>query len=382
MKIKIPSLSVVDRYLFLELLSPFLFGMGIFTSLGLSIGTLFDLVRRVTESGLVLTVAFQILLLKIPGFLSLAFPMAILLAALMAYSRLSSDSEIIALRSLGVGIYRLVIPVVIFGFIVTGCAFVVNDWIAPAATHKAAIILEEAVSQKRPDFKRHNIVYPEYKTVKGKNGQESTMLTRLFHAEEYNGEEMKGLTILDRTQEGVNQIVTSESATWNISSNTWDFFNGTIYLIAPDGSYRNIVRFQHQQLALPRAPLDLADRRQNFTEMTISETREYLKAVQFSGNEKRIRKVKVRLQEKYAMPFVCLIFGLVGASIGVKPQNTNRATSFGVCVGLIFGYYILAFMSTSLGIWGILTPFLGAWLPNIIGLGAGGLLLVKSASLK
>ena len=208
------------------------------------------------------------------------------------------------------------------------------------------------------------------------------MLTRLFHAEEYNGEEMKGLTILDRTQEGVNQIVTSESATWNISSNTWDFFNGTIYLIAPDGSYRNIVRFQHQQLALPRAPLDLADRRQNFTEMTISETREYLKAVQFSGNEKRIRKVKVRLQEKYAMPFVCLIFGLVGASIGVKPQNTNRATSFGVCVGLIFGYYILAFMSTSLGIWGILTPFLGAWLPNIVGLGAGGLLLVQSASLK
>ena len=82
------------------------------------------------------------------------------------------------------------------------------------------------------------------------------------------------------------------------------------------------------------------------------------------------------------MPFVCLIFGLVGASIGVKPQNTNRATSFGVCVGLIFGYYILAFMSTSLGIWGILTPFLGAWLPNIVGLGAGGLLLVQSASLK
>ena len=124
MKIKIPSLSVVDRYLFLELLSPFLFGMGIFTSLGLSIGTLFDLVRRVTESGLVLTVAFQILLLKIPGFLSLAFPMAILLAALMAYSRLSSDSEIIALRSLGIGIYRLVVPVVIFGFIVTGLSLI------------------------------------------------------------------------------------------------------------------------------------------------------------------------------------------------------------------------------------------------------------------
>ena len=382
LKPPIPGLSIMDRYLFIELLLPFLFGMGIFTSLGLSIGTLFDLVRRVTESGLMLSVALKVLLLKLPGFVSLAFPMAMLLAALMAYSRLSSDSEIIALRSLGVSIYRLIIPVILFGFMVTGCAFIVNDWIAPAATHEAAVTLERAVNQERPDFKERNIVYPEYKTIQEENGQEATVLSRLFYAEEYNGEQMQGLTILDRTQEGVNQIVTSESATWNISSNTWDFFNGTIYLIAPDGSYRNIVRFQHQQLALPRAPLDLANRRQNFTEMTIAETKEYLKAMQLSGNEKRIRKVQVRLQEKYALPFVCLIFGLVGAAIGVRPQNTNKATSFGVCVGLIFGYYLLAFMSTSLGIGGILTPFLGAWLPNILGLAAGSLLLVQSASLR
>ncbi len=92
LKSSIPGLAIMDRYLFIELLLPFLFGMGIFTSLGLSIGTLFDLVRRVTESGLMLSVALKVLLLKMPGFVSLAFPMAMLLAALMAYSRLSSDS--------------------------------------------------------------------------------------------------------------------------------------------------------------------------------------------------------------------------------------------------------------------------------------------------
>lgn len=381
-RLQIFGLSIMDRYLFIELLLPFLFGMGIFTSLGLSIGTLFDLVRRVTESGLMLSVALKILLLKMPGFVSLAFPMAMLLAALMAYSRLSSDSEIIALRSIGVSIYRLVIPVLLFGLVVTGCAFIVNDWIAPAATHEAAVTLERAVNQERPDFKERNIVYPEYETSQDEQGDEITILTRLFYAEEYNGKQMQGLTILDRTQAGVNQIVTAQSATWNISSNTWDFFNGTIYLIAPDGSYRNIIRFQHQQLALPRAPLDLANRRQNFTEMTIKETKEYLRAMQLSGNEKRVRKVKVRLHEKYALPFVCLIFGLVGAAIGLRPQNTNKATSFGICVGLIFGYYLLAFLSTSLGIWGILTPVLGAWLPNMLGLVAGSLLLVQTASLR
>ncbi|WP_044105840.1 LptF/LptG family permease [cyanobacterium endosymbiont of Epithemia turgida] len=380
--LELPSLSIMDRYLFMEILLPFLFGMGIFTSLGIAIGTLFDLVRRVTESGLLLTVALKILALKMPGFVVLAFPMAMLLAALMAYSRLSSDSELIAMRSLGVSIYRLVIPSVLFSLIVTVCAFIVNDWIAPAATHEAAVTLEKAINQERPNFTERNIVYPEYRTLQQEDGKEATILSRLFYAEEFNGKQMRGLTILDRTQEGVNQIVTSQSATWNILTNTWDFFNGTIYLIAPDGSYRNIVRFQHQQLALPRAPLDLANSRQNFTEMSIRETQEYLEVMKLSGNEKRVRKVQVRIQEKYALPFVCVVFGLVGAAIGVRPQNTNRATSFGICVGLIFGYYLLAFVTSSLGIWGIFTPFLAAWAPNILGLSAGGLLLVQSASLR
>jgi lipopolysaccharide export system permease protein len=382
MSLRLPGFSVMDRYLFWELLLPFCFGMGIFTSLGISIGTLFDLVRRVTESGLLLTIALKILLLKMPGFIVLAFPMAMLLSALMAYSRLSSDSELIAMRSIGVSVYRLVIPSILFSLIVSGAAFIVNDWVAPAATHEAAVTMEKAVSKERPTFKERNIVYPEYRTIKNPNGSDESVLTRLFYAEEFDGEKMEGLTILDRTQEGVNQIVTSESATWNISTNTWDFFNGTIYIIAPDGSYRNIVRFEHQQLALPRIPLDLASRRQNFTEMSLSETKEYLKAMKLSGNEQRVRKVEVRIQEKYALPFVCLVFGLVGAAVGVRPQNTNKATSFGICVGLIFSYYLLSFVTSSLGIWGILTPFLGAWMPNLLGLGAGGLLLVQSARLR
>jgi len=69
----------MDRYIFIELLLPFLFGMGLFTSLALSIGTLFDLVRRVTESGLPLIIAVKILFLKMPAFVVLAFPMSMLL---------------------------------------------------------------------------------------------------------------------------------------------------------------------------------------------------------------------------------------------------------------------------------------------------------------
>ncbi|MFM7440018.1 MAG: LptF/LptG family permease, partial [Snowella sp.] len=45
----------------------------------------------------------------------------------------------------------------------------------------------------------------------------------------------------------------------------------------------------------------------------------------------------------------------------MRPQQTNKATSFGICVGLIFSYYLLSFITSSLGIWGILSPFLAAW---------------------
>ncbi len=378
-ELTIPGLSVMDRYIFTELIMPFIFGIGLFTSLGLSIGTLFDLIRKVTESGLLLSVAAKILLLKIPEFVVLAFPMSILLACLMAYSRLSSDSELIALQSVGVNIYRLVVPAIIISLMVTGITFFFNDVVTPAANLQATTTLRKALNRVRPTFKERNIVYPEYKEIKKEDGSRHSVLVRLFYAQEFNGKEMKGLTILDVSREGVNQILTSESATWNIGENLWDFFNGTIYLISPNGNYRNIVRFEHQQLALPRAPLDLAQRPPNESEMTIAQAREYLKIIKLSADEKEIRKLNVRIQEKIAIPFVCLVFGVIGSALGIRPQNTNKATSFGICVALIFSYYLLSFISSSMGIWGILTPVMAAWLPNILGLSAGTVLLMRSA---
>lgn len=378
-QLPLPQISVMDRYITIELLLPFLFGIGLFTSLGLSIGTLFELIRKVTESGLLLTVALKILLLRMPAFIALAFPMSILLATLMAYSRLSSDSEIIALRSIGVNVYRLIVPALILSLLVTGMTFFINDVVTPSANREATLTLQKALNRVRPTFRDRNILYPEYKTVKYDDGSTHSVLVRLFYAEEFNGQEMKDLTILDLSRDGVNQILTSKTATWNMGENVWDFFNGTLYLISPDGAYRNIVRFDHQQLALSRAPLDLAQRPPSYDEMSIAQAREHLKIVKLEANEKEIRKILVRIQGKISLPFVCVVFGLIGAALGVRPQNTNKATSFGICVGLIFSYYLLSFVSESMGIWGILTPFMAAWLPNFLGLGMGTWLLVQAA---
>lgn len=373
------KLSIIDWYITRELILPFLFGMGIFTSLGLSIGTVFDLVRKVTESGLLLGVALQVLVLKLPEFIVFAFPMSMLLATLMAYSRLSSDSELIALRSIGVNVYRLILPAIYFSLAIVAVTFCFNNFVAPAANYQADVILKTALEKNSSVlFKDRNILYPEYVRIELPNGNKVTSLSRLFYAEEFDGDRMKDITILDRSQASISQIITARSGTWNIIENTWDFYNGNIYIIGEDGSYQNKIRFQHKQLALPRAPLDLTTKRQDYNEMNLFQALDYLEVVKLSGKDKKIRKLKVRIQEKISLPFVCLVFALIGTAIGLKPQNANKGQSFGICIGLIFTYYLLSIISSSLGIRGVISPFLAAWFPNIIGLSAAIVLLSGS----
>ncbi len=368
----------MDRYIAKELALPFLFGVGAFSSIGVSIGALFELIRRVSESGLSLAIAAEILALKLPEFVVYSFPMSVLLATLMTYGRLSGDSELIALKGCGVSVYRMVLPAIVLSFLITGATFAFNELIVPAANYRAAVTLERALGNERPAFQDRNILYQEYQSVR-QQGEQRDVLSRLFYAREFDGERMQGLTILDFTQEGLEQIISAQSAIWNFSQNTWDFYNGTIYVVSADGSFSNILTFEEQQLQLPRAPLDLAARGRDYGEMNIAQSLEQLEVIKNSGNQGRIRRLKVRIQQKYALPFICVAYGLVGSALGTRPQRSNRATSFAVSIVIIFSYYLLMFISQALAQSGAISPFLGGWLPNIFGITAGGFLLVRAA---
>jgi lipopolysaccharide export system permease protein len=376
---RLSFLSVMDRYIITQLIPPLLFGVAAFSSVVSSVGTLFDLIRKVTQSGLPFSIAFQVFFLQLPYFVSLALPMSMLLAALMVYSRLSTDSELIALRSAGISVYRLILPAIVLSLIVTGVTFGLNETIVPAATYQAARTLDSALKEDKPTFREKNILVTQFSNGKQTNGSSDQTLERIFYARQFDGRQMKGLTVLDFSQGGLNQIIASESAVWNPKDTTWDFSNGTIYVVAPDGSYRNIVKFAKQKLELPRTPLDLANRKQDSAEMNIAELRESLNIVTQSGDEKEARKVRLRIQQKLAFPFVCLVFGLTGATLGTRPQRGGRGTSFAISVVIIFSYYLLSFVCDSLGLLEILAPYVAAWLPTVLGLITGGLLLVRAA---
>jgi lipopolysaccharide export system permease protein len=276
-----------------------------------------------------------------------------------------------------VSVYRLVAPAIAIGLIVTVITFAFNEAVVPAANYQASQILEQAVNKNRPSFTEKNILYQEFRQVRQPNGRREDVLSRTFYAREFDGQKMKGLTILDFSQDGLNQIVTSEAAMWNAEQKTWDFFNGTIYLVAPNGSYRNIVRFEQQQLKLPRTPLDIAKTSRDADEMNVWEIQDYLQLIEQSGNQREVRKMRLRLQQKLSLPFACLAFGIVGATMGVRPQRTSRAAGFGVSLIIIVSYYLLIILGQALYQFGVFNAFFAGWLPTIAALSAGLFLLIR-----
>ena len=233
------------------------------------------------------------------------------------------------------------------------------------------------MNSERPPFQDRNIFYREFQDASdGSSGKE---LKRLFYARKFNGKEMQGVTILDFSQPGVDRIVSAESATWNFGKNLWNFYNGTAYFISPDGSFSNVVKFDQEEHQLSRNPLDLASRKRDNEELNIAEATRYLNIVRQSGDEKEIRTWELRIQQKYALPFMCIVFGIIGSALGITPHRASKATSFGVSVVIIFGYYLLSFITNSMGEAGVLSPFIAAWSPTFLGLGLGSFLLVRAS---
>ena len=91
------SIPLIDRWLLGQIVPPMIFAISAFTVISLSVGVMFDLIRKIVEYGLPLLQAIQALIYSLPSFLVLSFPMAVLLSTLLSYGKLSSNSELLAL---------------------------------------------------------------------------------------------------------------------------------------------------------------------------------------------------------------------------------------------------------------------------------------------
>ncbi len=378
-------IPLVDRWLIGQILPPMCFAISAFTVISLSVGVMFDLIRKIVEFGLPLFLALKVLLYSLPSFLVLSFPMSVLLSTLLAYGKLSSNSELIALRSLGIKMTRIVTPAIAISILMTGLTFYFNDNLVPMCNKLAESTLRSGLGTAfTSEIGKEHIMFSRYGSrinpETNKPTKTNSFLTHIFYASWFSNNKMNGVTVLDFSRQGIQQILKAKSASFNKNDSIWTFIDGNIVSIDPKGSTTTI-NFEKYNYPFSEGPMELAQVPKDANDMTLIQALKAEKIYKETGNLKETRRMQVRIQEKFTLPFACIVFGLIGSSLGSKSNlRSSRSQGFGLSVILILVYYVMSFVFSSFGVKGLITPIIATWLPVLISLG-GGCYFLKKATL-
>ncbi len=373
-------IPLLDRWILFELLPPLFFSIAAFTVVSLSVGVIFDLIRKIVEIGLPLSIAIKILLLKLPSFIVISFPMAMLLSTLLAYGSLNDNSEIKAIKSIGISIYRLILPGLILSIFMSYMTFIFNNNIVPSTNKNAEIILANSLGRSFTNEKGEDIIFSKKGEIADPySSYKKRGVTHLFYAWKFIDGQMLDVTVIDFSRLGFTQMLKAKKGIWNGDKNNWEFFEGDILTLSPNGSNTR-TKFLSLLYPLGTELTNIAQLPKDANDMNLGEANTAMKLYQSSGNIKEARRMKVRIQEKFTLPIACSVFALIGCSFGVmQKKGGGRSQSFGLSIILILIYYILSFSFSSLGVKGIINPFFAAWSPVFLSMLGGGFLL-KQAS--
>ena len=373
---------LVDRWLLGQLLPPMLFAIGAFTAVSLSVGIMFDLVRKIVEFGLPFQIALKILILKLPGFLVLSFPMSMLLSTLLAYGKLSSNSELLALKSLGVNNRRIILPAVILSIFMTYLTFTFNDSLVPISNRVAENTMRASLGKAISSEEGKHIMFSRYGSQvdplnRVSKSQEN--LTHIFYAKYFRNNFMEEVTLMDFSRIGMEHILKAKKGEYDQKKNLWNFYEGRLMITKDNGDISSI-NFEKYQYPLGEGPRELAKVPSDANDMTLRQAVQAEALYKKAGNNKESRRMKVRIQEKFTLPAACIVFGLIGSSFGVRANSrSSKSQGFGLSVLMIFGYYVLSFFSSSLGVKGIFYPILAAWFPVLLSISIS-IFLLRNAS--
>ncbi len=395
-------------------------------------------IDNLVGKGLSWWIITQLITLNLAWMVTLAGPMAALIAALMAFGSLSSTNETTVMQATGISQFRLILPVLIVAGIVCYGLILFNNIVLPEANHRTRVLMTD-IQRTRPTFVIEAGQFTD--DISGYN-----MLVRKTYE---NSNKLEGVFIIDNSNPNFSNTLTAERGEINFSSDytriILELSDGEIHQIGKNNtlsdyrvikfnkhtvsipaegfgfnksdensmsrgdrelsadSMRQIVTkidkdyktditnsiLQTQQLALDyrkikfdTTKLDTTQRFQNNQLIqTLDNRYKGLKAKLTSQtqlyrtNQKQIDAYLVEIYKKYSIPFACVVFVLIGAPLGI----ITRKGGFGVAAGMSLGFFLLYWAcligGEKLADRELLSPFLSMWLANMI-LGLAGIYLV------
>jgi len=352
-------ISILDRYLLGEMLSPFALALAIITLL-LIINQLFLAADYVINKGAPAVLVLRYLVLQLPALFYLAFPFASLVAVLLGFGRLAGDNEVTAMRTSGISVHRIAVPCYVLGLLLSLTSFGINESLAPYADkraedtfrqimyHSSQPIIEPDQFMRTPDGQHmiyvgsidptsgamHNIVIETF----GNNPSPDSMQAA-------TGRQMDGKIVLT---------------------------DGVYTKYGPDGLVTTQNKFKTMEFPLGDASVLYSGAFSPFAENS-SQLRTEIKNLKASGED--TKNQEMILEQKYAMPVACLISILIAVPLSMMFGKYGRGVGALIAVAAVLLYYAAMAIGGALGKNGAVPVFVGSWLPNAVMAGVGVALL-------
>jgi lipopolysaccharide export system permease protein len=359
-------MSLLDRYIFKELLLPFIAGIVAFTFILSGSTVLFNLVSEVVKYNIPLGHFAQLFIYKLPVIISLALPMSVLLATLLAFGRMGNDLEILAFRAGGISMLRLIVPILIFGFLVSLSTVLFNEQVVPKASKSAEDLFRSYRDSEAPTIKQ-NINFTEY--------DEDDSPLRIINVASIDEGLMQNITVTEFETGQLVRLIRANTGRW-LNTGGWEFYDGIMHNFHINDVKRvTVIQFKKEFINIKINPLDLDNRTRKSEEMTRAELRKEIQIRHNTGRDPI--KFVMDYHMKISLAFASLIYAILGASIGLRPHRSSSAMGLGISLLIIFFYILLFSIGMGLGLSHAIPPLVAAWFPNIIAGGAGLLLLSK-----
>ncbi len=361
-------IRILDLYIFREVVMAAIFGICAFSAVFIGSGTLFRIARYITDYGASISSVLKIFVYGLPSIIMWTFPMSMLLATLLTFGRLSSSSEITAMKSCGISFGRIAAPAILLGFMVSICAILFNEHVVPwANTAYNNVVYFEIQGNTELKSQEHIIV----KEI------QSDKLQRLVYAREFNAgnETLTGVTMQEFDDEGrLTHVENATYAEWK--DDVWIMHDGTIYDIS-DADRTRTMRFSTQILPVKASPRQIVREQKRPEELTMKELRAQIEIMK--TQYVNTAKLETELYQRITVPMASLIFALIGVPLGLQPTRNSSSMGFAFSVIIIFIYYSIMTLSNALARGGIVPPFYAVWIPNVIGLIFGAILIRRAS---
>jgi lipopolysaccharide export system permease protein len=291
----------------------------------------------------------------LPEILYRMIPVASLMATIMTISVLQRGNELTALFSIGMSLTRIATPILIWVVLLCGVVLFLSDQILPNfAKNKNFIFYHEV--RKNPSL---------YSTVKTDRIWYRSR-DMIFNIKTLNEKAQKaqGLTLYFFNDAwDLIQMMTAEEV--DLLGSQWLLKKGSVTIFSEESSFPLTSRFETKTILMGEDAKDLSSTANTADILSLSELSRFIDKNREAGLD--TVSYEVAFHSKFGFALAGLIMSLLGLPFSVgKARSGGLMLNIGICLGLVFLYWIFYSSSLTLGNHGQIHPIVAAWAPNLI----------------